>query len=75
MDFPIPDFIPVPGAETMQLISIILLIVGVCVTAAGVLFLFLNKRKGKEKNTLAWILICVGVLLIANHGIQLIFRR
>ena len=75
MNFPIPDFIPVPGAETMQLISIISLIVGICVAVAGVLFLFLNKRKGKEKNTLAWILICVGVLLITNHGIQLIFRR
>ena len=75
MNFPIPDFIPVPGAETMQLISIISLIVGICVSVAGVLFLVLNKRKGKEKNTLAWILICVGVLLITNHGIQLIFRR
>ena len=75
MNFPIPDFIPVPGAETMQLISIISLIVGICVAVAGVLFLVLNKRKGKEKNTLALILICVGVLLITNHGIQLIFRR
>ena len=75
MNFPIPSFIPVPGAETMQLISIVSLIVGICVTVVGVLFLFLNKRKGKEKNTLAWILICVGVLLIANHGIQLILRR
>jgi len=75
MNFPIPDFIPVPGAETMQLISIISLIVGICVAVAGVLFLVLNKKKGKEKNTLAWILICVGVLLITNHGIQLIFRR
>lgn len=74
MNFPIPDFIPVPGAETMQLISIISLIVGICFTLTGVLFLFLNKRKGKEKKaTLAWIFICVGVLLIANHGIQLIF--
>ena len=71
----IPSFIPMPDAETMQLISIISLIVGVCVTVVGVLFLLLNKRKGKEKNTLAWIMICVGVLLIANHGIQLIFRR
>lgn len=38
-----PSFIPVPGAETMQLLSVISLI--------------------------------AGVLLIANHGIQLIFRR
>ncbi len=75
MNFPFPSFIPVPGAETMQLISIVSLIVGICVTVVGVLFLFLNKRKEKKKNTLAWILICVGVLLIANHGIQLIFRR
>lgn len=75
MNVPIPRFIPVPGAETMQLISIVSLIVGICVTVVGVLVLFLNKRKGKEKNILAWILICVGVLLIANHGIQLIFRR
>ena len=75
MNVPMPRFIPVPGAETMQLISTVSLIVGICVTVVGVLFLFLNKRKGKKKNTLAWILICVGVLLIANHGIQLIFRR
>ncbi len=75
MNFPIPSFIPVPGAETMQLISIISLIVGICLTVAGALLLFLNKRNGKEKNTFAWILICVGVLLIANHGVQLIFRR
>ena len=75
MNFPIPSFIPVPGAETMRLISIISLIAGICVTVVGVLFLFLNKRKGNKKNTLAWILICVGVLLIANHGIQLTFGR
>ena len=75
MNFPIPSFIPMPGAETMQLISIVSLIVGIFVAVVGVLFLLSNKRKGKEKNTLAWIMICVGVLLIANHGIQLIFRR
>ena len=28
MDFPIPDFIPVPNAEAMQMISIVSLIVG-----------------------------------------------
>ncbi len=71
MNIPIPDFVPVFSAETIQLVSIILLIVGVCVAVAGAILLFLNKRK--EKNTSAWILICVGVLLIANHGLQLIF--
>lgn len=71
---PIPDFIPVPAAETMRLISIISLIVGICFMGAGVFFLFLSKRKGKEKKaTLAWIFICVGVLLMANHSMQLIF--
>ena len=73
MNIPIPNFVPVPSAETMQLISIISLIVGICVTVVGASFLFLNKRKGKEKNKLAWILICVGVLLINNHSVQLNF--
>lgn len=72
MDFPIPDFIPVPNTETMQMISIVSLIVGICLVAAGAVFLLLNKRKVK-KSTLTWIVICVGALLIVNHGIQLIF--
>ena len=72
MDFPIPNFIPVPNAEAMQMISIVSLIVGICLVVAGAVFLLLNKRKGK-KSTLAWIAICVGALLIVNHGIQLIF--
>ena len=56
----------------MQMISIVSLIVGICLVVAGAVFLLLNKRKEK-KTHLAWILICVGALLIANHGIQLIF--
>ncbi len=75
MNFPIPSFIPVPSAGTMRIISIISLMAGICIITAGVISLFLNKRKGKEKNTLAWVLIGVGVLLLVNHGIQLIFRR
>lgn len=70
MDFPIPNFIPVPNAEAMQMISIVSLIVGICLVVAGAVFLLLNKRK---KSTLAWIVICVGALLIVDHGIQLIF--
>ena len=74
MNFPISDFVPVPSAEIMQTISIVSLIVGICIVGAGLLFLFLNKRKGKEKkNTFTWIFIGVGVLLIVNHGIQLLF--
>ena len=74
MNFPIPDFVPVPSVETMQTISIVSLIIGICLVGVGLLFLFLNKKKGKEKKaTVLWILIGVGVLLIVNHGIQLLF--
>ena len=52
MNFPIPDFVPVPSAEIMQTISIISLIIGICLVGAGLLFLFLNKKKGKEKKEL-----------------------
>lgn len=72
MDFPIPDFIPVPNQEAMQMISIVSLIIGIFLVGTGVVFLLLNKRK-RKKTTFAWIFICVGALLIANHGIQLIF--
>ena len=74
MNFPIPDFVPVPSAEIMHTISIISLIVGICLVGVGLLFLFLNKKKGKEnKATALWVVIGIGVLLIANHGIQLLF--
>ena len=74
MNFPIPDFVPVPGAEIMQTISIVSLIVGICLVGVGLIFLFLNKRKGKEKKATAlWIVIGIGVLLIVNHSIQLLF--
>ena len=74
MNFPIPDFVPVPSEEIMQTISIVSLIVGICLVGVGLIFLFLNKRKGKEKKTTAlWIVIGIGVLLIVNHGIQLLF--
>ncbi|MDE6603226.1 MAG: hypothetical protein K2K90_13955 [Lachnospiraceae bacterium] len=74
MNFPIPDFISVPSAEIMQTISIVSLIVGICLVGAGLIFLFLNRKKGTEKKTTAlWIIIGVGVLLIVNHGIQLLF--
>ncbi len=74
MNFPIPDFVPVPSAEIMRTISIVSLIIGICIVGAGLLFLFLNKKKGKEKKeTVLWIFIGVGALLIVNHSIQLLF--
>ena len=72
MDLPIPDFIPVPDPETMRMISIVSLIAGICLVGAGAVYLLLNKGKEK-KSAFTWILICVGALLIVNHGIQLIF--
>ena len=80
-NFPIPDFVPVPGAEIMQTIRVVSLIVGICLVGVGVIFQFLckrnvfcNRRNGSEKKTTAlWIVIGVGVLLIVNHGIQLLF--
>lgn len=45
MNFPIPDFVPVPGAEIMQTISIVSLIVGICLVGVGLIFLFLNKKR------------------------------
>lgn len=72
MNFPIPDFVPVPSAEIMQIISIVSLIVGICLVGAGLVFLFLNKKKGKEKKAAVfWIFMGAGMLLIVNHGIQL----
>jgi len=44
MDFPIPKFVPVPSTETMQIISMVSLIVGICLVGIGFLFLFLYKR-------------------------------
>lgn len=71
MNLPIPGFIPMPNAETIAAISIVLLIAGICLAGLGVIFLFLRKRKGK-KTTIPWICICAGLLLVANHGIQLL---
>lgn len=73
MNLPIPDFVPIPNAETMAAISIVLLIAGICLVGFGVIFLFLCKRKGK-KTTTSWICICAGILLVANHGIQLLLK-
>jgi len=73
MNFPVPDFIPVPSSKAMFTVSIVLLIVGICFVSLGTVFLFLYKRKQK-KVTIPWICICVGILLMANHGIQLLFN-
>ena len=72
MNFNIPDFVPVPSAETMQIISIASLVAGICFILVGVILLFWHKRKEK-KSMVSWICIGVGSLLIANHGIQLLF--
>lgn len=74
MNFPIPDFVPVPSVEIMRMISIVSLIVGICIVGAGMFFLFLNKKKETEKKkAVLWVFIGVGTLLIVNHSIQLLF--
>lgn len=71
MDFPIPDFIPVPSSETILIISIVLLIIGICLVGGGLFLLFLHKQKGK-KITIPWISIVVGILLTVNHGMKIL---
>lgn len=71
MNFPIPDFITIPNSEAMLTISIVMLIVGICFVGCGIVSLFLRKRKGK-KTTIPWVFIVIGILLMANHGIQLL---
>ncbi len=46
---------------------------GICLVGVRLIYLFLNKRKGKEKKAAAlWMIIGAGVLLIVTHGIQLL---
>lgn len=49
MNFPISDFMSVPNAETIQMILIVCLIVGLCFAGIGLICLPINKRKGEEK--------------------------
>lgn len=74
MHFPIPSFVPVPSPETMQILSIVSLIVGIFLVGVAALFLFIGREKAKGKRSkLTWISMGVGALLILNHGIQLLF--
>ena len=70
MRFPIPGFVPVPTPETMRVISIVSLIVGISLVGLAVFFLFLGK--GTNRRPL-WTFMGVGALLILNHGLQLLF--
>lgn len=73
MNIPVPDFIPIPSSEILSIISIVLLIVGFGLACVGFLLVFLRKRKGK-KTTIPWVCVGVGILLMANHGIQLLYN-
>lgn len=73
MNLLIPNFVPIPNTQTMAAISTVLLIAGICLVGLGVIFLFLRKREGK-KATISWICICAGILLVANHGVQLLLK-
>lgn len=71
MIFPIPDFVPVPGSEMMQTLSLIALCIGVCFICMGI---FLMGKKAKAKR-MAWFFIVIGTLLVLNHSIQLLFQE
>jgi len=72
MNYPFPDFVPVPSYETMHTISVESLIIGICIVCVGLVWLFLRKQNNK-KTTLPWVCIGIGIVLFANHGIQLLF--
>ena len=72
MRFPIPDFVPVPGPETMHLISLVSLAVGIGLVGAAALSL-LAKGGREKRRRYPYILMGTGVLLILNHGAQLLF--
>ncbi|NFB19025.1 hypothetical protein EXN25_09585 [Clostridium botulinum] len=67
--FQIPSFVPVPSREVMFKLSIISVIIGICLIIAG---LILN-NKNKKKGIAPWICITIGIVIIVNHGIQLLF--
>lgn len=73
MNLSIPSFIPIPSAEMMAKMSLVLLIIGICLAGTGTLFYFLSRRKGK-KATIQIICIVAGLLLIVNHGVQLLLH-
>ncbi len=70
VNFQPPSFVAIPSSEIMITISIVTMVIGLFLVILG---LILQKRK-KKTNRAAWICMGIGVLLIINHGIQLLFR-
>lgn len=74
MRVPVPSFVPVPSPETIRMISEVLFAAGACLACAGLLSLFLSRRKTEGKaSSFAWGLLCVGMALMIDHGVQLLF--
>lgn len=72
LNFLIPSSIPVPDANTLQLISIASLIVGICLVLAGGAFLLWGKKAGGGwKVVLGWVLAAIGATLTLGHAVQL----
>lgn len=67
-----PDFVPMPSPEIMQFISIVLFIVGIGLLVIGSFLLYFKKKK-ERKTAVAWVIIAIGIALIVNHGMQLLF--
>ena len=72
MRIPVPWFVPVPTPETIRGISIVLLTAGICLAAAAFLLFLSRGRAGEQNGNLPWMMMGTAVLLILNHGIQLL---
>lgn len=73
MNYPFPDFVPVPSSETFHTISAVSLVIGILIVCISLILLFVFKRK-KKKLIVPWICLAVGTVIIINHGAQLLFN-
>lgn len=74
MRLPVPGFVPVPAPEAMEMIASVLFVVGACLTCAGVVCLCAGRKRAEKKvPAFVWTLLCVGAILMIDHGVQLLF--
>ena len=74
MKLPVPGFVPVPGPEAMRMIAAVLFGVGACLACAGALVLYAGRNQAEKKTpAFAWVFLGVGVVLMIDHGVQLLF--
>ena len=71
MHIPVPWFVPVPAPETVRAMSMVLLAAGICLAVTAAFFLGRGRAEGKS-GKLPRLMLGAAVLLILNHGIQLL---